>query len=119
QNEWTLDLMRQIPEAPDGTMHLLIQRAIQSAAALKCPRFSLAAVPYDGPDATRLLARLRRRAAATSDSDGLRRFKNSFAPGWQVLYAAAPGRVSLIAGLWDIWQRVNRRTGHRRRSATR
>ncbi len=53
QNEWTLDLMRKRQDCPDGTMHLLIVRAIDSAAALNCPRLSLAAVPHLGARAIR------------------------------------------------------------------
>lgn len=44
-NEWTLDLMRQLPDAPDGTMHLMLTQAITAAGDAGIARLSLAAVP--------------------------------------------------------------------------
>ncbi len=108
RREWTLDLMRQDPQAPDGTMHLLLCAAINSAAAIFCPRLSLAALPLaDAGDAGRL-AGLRARLMRLAGGDGLRRFKTSFAPNWQTLYAAAPGRVSLLLGLAAVLARIRR-----------
>lgn len=98
----TLDLMRARPEAPDGTMHALVQRAIEDAAAQGLPRVSLAAVPPRA-GATRL-ARLINAAAGA----GLARFKEAFAPQWRPLYAAAPGRAALGVALADIARAVHR-----------
>jgi phosphatidylglycerol lysyltransferase len=115
QNEWTLDLMRQSRDAPDGTMHLLVVRAIESAAALNCPRLSLAAVPQPWADGSSELFRLLQYALKISgDAQGLRRFKSCFAPNWQPLYAAAPSTLSLATGLWDVLRHINRNSGARR-----
>ncbi len=117
RSEWVLDLMRHGPQAPDGTMHLLVCRAIAAAAAAFCPRLSLAAAPARAstPPGRRLSQACVRRIAA---GDGLRRFKASFAPRWQPLYACAPGRAALILGLagvaWNIHfarKRARRRAG--------
>ena len=113
QNEWTLDLMRNCQDCPDGTMHLLIARAIESAAALKCPRLSLAAVPHLWAGNSLILAAAQRLLNTSGESCGLRQFKNSFAPNWQPLYAAAPSKLSLAAGLWDVLRQINRSTGKR------
>jgi phosphatidylglycerol lysyltransferase len=101
--EWTLDLMRYAPEAPEGTMPLLIRRAIEAAAAEGVPRLSLAAVP-------RLACHLPGPVADWFDTlagtEGLTRFKAAFAPRWEPLYAAAPGRASLALGLVSIARAV-------------
>ncbi len=108
RREWTLDLMRQDPQAPDGTMHLLLCAAINSAAAIFCPRLSLAALPLAETGGADRLAGLRARMTRLAGGDGLRRFKTSFAPNWQTLYAAAPGPVSLLFGLAAVLARVRR-----------
>ena len=101
--EWTLDLVRSRPDAPDGAAYALLSAAIGDAAKAGLPRLSLAAVPVEGRWPP-LLVRL----AGHRGGDGLRRFKSAFAPSWETLYAAAPGRVSLALGLWDVFWRVHR-----------
>ncbi|MFN0115246.1 MAG: phosphatidylglycerol lysyltransferase domain-containing protein [Paracoccaceae bacterium] len=98
--EWTVDLMRQRPGAPDGTMHSLIAAAIADAAAAGVPRLSLAAAPLAAGGwagrAARLLAWLVRRDRGA----GLAQFKQCFAPAWEPRYIAAPGALALLrAGL--------------------
>ncbi|MBJ3763974.1 DUF2156 domain-containing protein [Maribius pontilimi] len=90
--EWTLDLVRWHPDAPDGTMHLLLSEAIVQARAQGIAQLSLAAVPRFDPS----------RAA------GLHRFKSMFAPRWAPLYAAAPTRIGLWAGLADLARDIAR-----------
>ncbi len=101
--EWTLDLVRLDPEAPDGTAHALVAAALADAARAGLPRLSLAAVPVARP----LPPALDRRVASRS-GEGLRRFKAAFDPSWERLYAAAPGRVALALGLWDVAWRIHR-----------
>ncbi len=106
--EWVLDLMRQRPGTADGTMHLLIREALRSAAEMHCPRLSLASVPVppatgDGP----LARRIRGFQAARAGAEGLRRFKASFAPNWQVLHACAPGWAALAVGLFALSWRIH------------
>ena len=93
---WSLDLMRHAAGLPDGTMHSLVQAAIEDAASANIPRLLLAAVPEAAFSQiaqrhTRLL-----RALTGEDGAGLAQFKSTFAPQWQRLYMAAPNRPSLI-----------------------
>ena len=106
--EWVLDLMRQRPGTPDGTMHLLIREAIRSAADMRCPRLSLAAVPITPESGDgRLARRIRAFQGRHAGAEGLRRFKASFAPRWQTLYAAAPGWAALATGLIALGWRIH------------
>ncbi|MEP5729766.1 MAG: phosphatidylglycerol lysyltransferase domain-containing protein [Sulfitobacter sp.] len=92
-----LDLMRHAQSIPDGTMHQLVQTALEYAKVEGLEKVDLAAVPtppkwmYRWPDVVARFA-----------PSGLYQFKNSFAPKWQPRYAAAPGWPSLIIGLADI-----------------
>ncbi|SIN93367.1 phosphatidylglycerol lysyltransferase domain-containing protein [Vannielia litorea] len=118
--EWVLDLMRTLPDspeggtaAPDGTMHALVLRAIEEAAARGCPRLSLAAVPLRGTPAEDsgtppLFAALRARLDEATGGAGLRQFKACFAPRWEPLYMAAPNRLALALAAVDIARRVAR-----------
>ncbi len=108
QREWTLDLMRHAPDTPDGTMHLLIRHAIESAAAARCPRLSLASVPCGQAKDNKLVALFRARLMRDADTGGLRRFKTSFVPNWETLYAASPSQTGLVMGLWAIFKRVHK-----------
>lgn len=105
--EWTLDLMRAVPGAPDGTMHALIARAAEEAAAAGIARVSLAALPlrrrWRGGGVTAAVARRLR-----PDGDGLARFKAAFAPRAETLYIAAPSRTALALAALDILRAVHR-----------
>lgn len=92
RREWCLDLMRWRPGVADGTMHLLIERAIAAAAASGIARLSLAAVP------DHVLSR--------SGGAGLAQFKASFAPRWEPLYLAAPDAPALTLAAADIARAV-------------
>lgn len=105
--EWTLDLMRHSAELPDGTMHALVAEAIAAAAEAEIPRLSLASVPWrPALCAPRLIQGFRGYFARASGGSGLTQFKNSFAPQWEVLYMAAPTRLSLLLGAFDVLRSV-------------
>jgi phosphatidylglycerol lysyltransferase len=92
----TLDLLRLGEGAPDGTMHALVAAAISAAARDGIPRLSLAAAPVPRAEAS-----WREPVAAglaALSGDGLARFKAAFAPRWEPLYLAAPGRLALLGG---------------------
>ncbi len=93
--EWTLDLMRHAGGLPNGTMHALVQAAIDDAARAGIRRLSLAAVPEAafGPN-SHLFTRLTGALMGTQGA-GLAQFKASFAPQWRKLYMAAPNRLCL------------------------
>ncbi|WP_141102039.1 phosphatidylglycerol lysyltransferase domain-containing protein [Oceanicola sp. 22II-s10i] len=100
--EWTLDLMRHLPDLPDGTMQSLIATALADARAAGVPRLSLAAMPARPACEGRLTARLRAEIAQRSGGAGLIRFKSAFAPRCEPLYAAAPTRAGLALALADL-----------------
>lgn len=92
-----LDLMRHAKDLPQGSMHALVQSAIDFAQHAKLSTVSLAAVP-DVPKGLLSLPGMRQRF----DRSGLLQFKNSFAPQWCPRYAAAPSFGALIIGLADM-----------------
>jgi phosphatidylglycerol lysyltransferase len=96
--EHAIDLMRALPDAPQGVMHLLTAEAIAAAAESGAARFSLCMAPLSGLDRLRPAAGLSRALRALHDAkgdpyglQGLRRFKESFRPTWTPRYVAAPG----------------------------
>ncbi len=107
--EWTLDLMRHMPNTPDGTMHTLVAAAINDAAACKIARFSLAAVPAlpTGHANPGLLLRIAVFFAG-DDGSGLIQFKAAFAPRWDRLYLCAPHRAGLVIAAAEIGREIMR-----------
>jgi phosphatidylglycerol lysyltransferase len=99
RREWTLDLMRQAADCPDGAMQALVASAIDAARAAGLPRLSLAAVPA-APSGRGAVPALQRRLARASA--GLVQFKTAFAPRRQRLYLAAPGRLALLRAAADL-----------------
>lgn len=107
--EWCLDLMRVLPDAPDGTMHLLVQHAIEAAAKADVPILSLAAAPALPKGRTALERHLRALFFKHGGGAGLRQFKSCFAPRWQPLFMAAPGPAQLGLATVDLIRAVNTR----------
>lgn len=106
--EWALDLMRHEERLPDGTMHKLIQAAIDDAAQAGVARLSLAAVPDSALGCPDFVARLIAAAAPQTATKGLYQFKSCFAPHWSPLYLVAPGRPALwLAGV-SLWRAICR-----------
>lgn len=106
RNEMTLDLMRTAEAAPDGTIQMLIVKAIEAARDQGVPRLSLAAVPWQGEDCSQLTGWIRQKLLARSGAAGLRRFKGAFAPHWETLYIVAPTRLALAVAGMDILRRI-------------
>ncbi|CUH77291.1 phosphatidylglycerol lysyltransferase domain-containing protein [Tropicibacter naphthalenivorans] len=86
----SLDLMRHLPDLPQGVMHALIHAMILDARASNIKEVSLAALPH--PTLPKRLA----------DCAGLTRFKSSFAPAWRPLYIGAPNPAALALTALDI-----------------
>lgn len=107
RNQWALDLMRHGQGAPTGTMHLLVHEAILAAKDARVPHLSLAALQYGNPDLPWFLRLIDGRLRRASGAEGLIRFKNTFAPRWQTLYALSPSRVGLAIGLADVARRIH------------
>ncbi|MGR3463921.1 phosphatidylglycerol lysyltransferase domain-containing protein [Limimaricola sp.] len=102
--EWTLDLMRQSRDAPDGMMMAAIVTAIDSARAAGAVRLSLAALP-EIPGWVPGFAR--NWIAARPGGAGLEQFKRAFGPELEPLYAAAPRRASLARAVLEIARAVH------------
>lgn len=106
--EWVLDLMRHLPDLPDGTMHLLIQTAIGDAARAGLSRLSLAAAPQgafgDGPG---WMARAAKALGADAGA-GLARFKSTFAPRWEPRYLCVPNPLALPLVLAELARAIHR-----------
>jgi len=102
--DWTLDLVRLVPDAPDGTIQSLICAAIAAAREAAVPLVSLAAVAAPAPGPAGIFSRLIARHRQTA---GLRQFKQSFGPFWQPLYLCAPGRFGLVAGLCAVMAAIH------------
>ena len=93
-DEWCLDLVRQLPGAPDGTGHALICAAIDAARDAGVRRLSLAAVPDH-------------RFSQRFDG-GLRQFKSCFAPKWEPRYIAAPTWPQMGLAIAEMTRLVHR-----------
>ncbi|MFN3260074.1 MAG: phosphatidylglycerol lysyltransferase domain-containing protein [Pikeienuella sp.] len=105
--EWSIDLMRAGPEAPQGAMQALIVAAIGRARAAGARRFSLCMAPLSGLEgvtgpAAPALRRAAEIGAARRGFEGLAAFKASFDPAWRPCYALlpkGPGAVPALAAL--------------------
>ncbi|CUJ25906.1 Phosphatidylglycerol lysyltransferase [Cognatishimia activa] len=108
-HEWCLDLMRATDDAPDGTMHLLVQTAIEAAKHENVSCVSLAAAPAGALTHHNWLEKsLRRNFFTKAGGPGLRQFKACFNPRWQPLYMAAPGPAQLALAAVDLIRSVKR-----------
>jgi phosphatidylglycerol lysyltransferase len=102
RQELSIDLMRYRESAPPRAMEFLLTALMQEGAARGYARFSLGMAPLSGMD-THALAPLRRRVGALvyqhGESfyhfQGLRAFKEKYAPIWSPRYLASPGGLAL------------------------
>ena len=109
-----MDLMRQRPDAPPGTMEYLFVRLMQWGAAAGFRWFDLGMAPFSGienhplaPLWNRLGALLFRQGEAFYNFQGLRRYKEKFAPVWQPRYLACPGGLILPRVLANVGSLVS------------
>ena len=106
--EWTLDLMRDGANAPDGTMYTLVATALADARAEEIPQVCLSAAPACPDPSSATWRGLSFTMARYTRATGLRQFKSAFAPTWVARYIAAPNPVALAVGLADIARDVLR-----------
>ncbi len=98
--EATIGVMRHVPEASGYAMEFLFTELALALQHRGCRRLSLGAVPLSGLARTPLSSPWHRMGGlvwqhgnALYDFQGLRRFKNKFAPRWEPRYMAASGTV--------------------------
>ncbi|MGG7565093.1 phosphatidylglycerol lysyltransferase domain-containing protein [Rhodovulum sp. DZ06] len=110
--EWSVDLMRQLPEIPDGAMHALIAAGIGAARDAGAERFNLCMAPLSGLDEaggpfSKALGAFYARSKAGKGLQGLRRFKEGFRPDWSVRWLATPRRRDMPGALWAATRLVH------------
>lgn len=105
--EWTLDLVRQRRDAPDGTIPSLVVCALEEARSSGVGRLSLAAVPEAVFTGGGPVGRAIRQRFA-----GLWQFKAAFAPQWERRYLVAPSSAALAVGAAEIALAIHRPPPH-------
>ncbi|UCE54285.1 MAG: DUF2156 domain-containing protein [Desulfobacterales bacterium] len=101
-DELSLDLMRYLPQAPDGVMEYLFIRLMLWGKARGYRWFNLGMSPVSGLE-NRALAPLWNRLSAFVfrygehfyNFQGLRQYKEKFDPQWRPRYLASPGGLAL------------------------
>jgi phosphatidylglycerol lysyltransferase len=113
--ELSLDLMRHLPDAPRGTMEFLFVSMMSWGKTEGYRRFNLGMAPFSGfeerslsPLWTRIAARLYRHGEHFYNFQGLRAFKEKFAPDWRPRWLAAPGGLRLATVLTGVAALVSR-----------
>ncbi len=104
--EWMIDLMRQTPAAPNGTMHALVVTALNAAQAARATRFNLCTAPLSGLERIAPVTWLSRlghlaylRLPQCRDVQGLRRFKETFRPEWEARLIVADNALGVVEAL--------------------
>jgi phosphatidylglycerol lysyltransferase len=107
--EASIDLMRQLPDAPGGTMDFLFLKLLLHFQAQGFLRFGLGMAPMSGMAKHELAPRWHRFGRLLFDYGesfynfrGLRSFKEKFDPQWEARYLAAPGGSGVLLTLADI-----------------
>lgn len=109
RQELSVDLMRHLPAAPNGTMDFLFTELMSWGRANQYRWFDLGMAPLAGLEAqpeaplwSRIGTLLYRHGEHFYNFEGLRRFKTKFGPVWTPMYLASPGGAALPAILVDV-----------------
>ncbi|MFC3174636.1 bifunctional lysylphosphatidylglycerol flippase/synthetase MprF [Novosphingobium bradum] len=113
--ELSVDLMRQRPEAPAGTMDFLLVELMESAKKQHFARFNLGVAPLSGMRGGRLATPWTRGARFAFgfsrlryNFQGLRRYKEKFAPAWHNRYIALPHGLAGYRALIQLLRLIGR-----------
>jgi len=113
--ELSIDLMRQLPDAPAGTMDFLLVELIQHARRQGFAQFNLGVAPLSGMRGGRLATAWTRGAQAAFgfrrlryNFQGLRRYKEKFAPDWHNRYIALPPGLAGTRALVQLLRLIGR-----------
>ncbi|PZU13126.1 MAG: bifunctional lysylphosphatidylglycerol flippase/synthetase MprF [Sphingobium sp.] len=109
RSELSVDLMRHADEMPYGTMDFLFIRLMQWGKEQGYARFNLGMAPLAGLEARRLASIWSRLGAliyqhgnAFYGFEGLRAYKEKFAPEWVGRYVAGPQGLAFARTLMDL-----------------
>ena len=109
QEELTVDLMRYLPEAPNGTMEYLFIEMMRWGHAQGYRWFNLGMAPLSGMESRgqaplwhKLGHWVARHGEHFYNFQGLRQYKEKFDPIWNPKYLACPGGLGLPRILADV-----------------
>jgi phosphatidylglycerol lysyltransferase len=109
REELSVDLMRHLPEAPNGVMDLLFSALMEWGRGEGYRWFNFGMAPLSGlragagaPLWHRLATFAYRHGEHFYNFKGLRAYKEKFRPVWTPLYLASPGGAALPAVLLDV-----------------
>lgn len=109
KQEYTVDLMRYLPQGPAGMMDLLFIGLLAQAKSEGFAWFNLGMAPLSGLARHRLAslwsrigAFVYRRGDRFYNFEGLRAYKDKFKPEWRPKYLAFPGGLALPQILMDV-----------------
>ncbi|WP_231107040.1 bifunctional lysylphosphatidylglycerol flippase/synthetase MprF [Pandoraea pnomenusa] len=107
--EASIDLMRQVPDAPPGTMDFLFAKLMLHFKDQGYQRFGLGMAPMSGMETHQLAPRWHRfgrmmfaHGARFYNFRGLRSFKDKFDPQWEARYLMTPGGIAPMLTLADV-----------------
>ncbi len=108
-DELSPDLMRFVPDAPNGTMDYLFVQMMLAGKARGYRWFNLGMAPLSGlgdralaPTWAKMGAFIFRHGEHFYNFQGLRQYKEKFAPHWRPRYLASPGGLALPVILTNI-----------------
>ena len=109
KHELSIDLMRYLPEAPKGVMDYLFLELMLWGAREGYEQFNLGMAPLSGLESHplaplwhRLGTLIYQHGEHFYNFEGLRAYKNKFAPVWRPKYLVAPGGIALPTILLDV-----------------
>ncbi|WCE03031.1 bifunctional lysylphosphatidylglycerol flippase/synthetase MprF [Pseudoxanthomonas sp. JBR18] len=109
KQEASIDLMRHLEQAPNGTMDFLFAKLMLHFAQAGYARFGLGMAPLSGMAGHALAPRWHRvgrllfaHGEHFYNFRGLRAFKEKFDPQWEARYLAAPGGVTPLLVMGDV-----------------
>lgn len=98
---WFFEDFLRDPEAPNGTVELVVDAGMRAAAAENVAMVTLGLVPLSG-DVDSWLRAARRFGRTLYDFDGLRAFKAKFVPcGWDPIFLAHPPGSGAVVAVAD------------------
>jgi phosphatidylglycerol lysyltransferase len=112
--EASIDLMRQQPDSPPGTMDFLFANMMLYCQAQGYQRFSLGMAPMSGMEKHQLASRWHRfgrmmfqHGERFYNFRGLRSFKDKFDPEWEARYLIAQGGMAPLFTFSDVTALIN------------